>query len=75
MQSVSPDKLSMLTAFAALATVPLNCDLAVEVWVAREYSLHPAEWWEREVDIALQKLRFSSYDMRVTGGSTGHVIS
>lgn len=24
--------------------------------------MHPADWWKREVDIAVQKLRFSSYE-------------
>lgn len=73
-QLVSAERLSVLMAFASQATVPLGCDAAVQEWTTREYTLHGADWWDRQVDIAVEKFLSSAHDEDVLEAHVKKVI-
>lgn len=59
--TVSPERLAVLTAFANLATRELTPD-EVAAWSRRDYQLHGTDWWDRAVDAAVRMYRASGYD-------------
>lgn len=73
-QLVSVERLSVLMAFASQATVPLAGDAAVQEWTAREYALHGTDWWERQIDIAVEKFLSSGHDEDVLEAHVKKVV-
>lgn len=59
--SVSPERLAVLLAFAKHATRELTA-AEVPAWGRRDYQLHRTAWWDREVDVAIVRYRGSAYD-------------
>lgn len=74
-QLVSAERLSVLMAFAAQATVPLACDAAIQEWTARRFKLHGTDWWERQVDIAVEKYLSSDHDEDVLEAHVTKIIN